>query len=293
MSDVPLAPDESAEWERHPFRFLRQRWFHFWVLNASVVVVLLISYEVEENTTVIPAMMLFGALSGAMAFGMFVSDRLALAGTVPFDVVAAAILYGGAIGILFSGLLDPLIIDHPSSHQIFWVGPIEETAKLILPVAIFLSGRYRTARAGLVLGMASAAGFAIMESMGYGFNALNEAGGDLEHAALVPLGRGLLAPFGHLVWTGVAAIVLWSEWARRGQVAITAKVVGVLVAVMALHSVNDYASFESPNTPALVLASPVIAIGSYLFFKSRARELTPAGRVNAVPPGWRPHGSDA
>ena len=288
MSDVSVAPDASAEWERHPFRFLRQRWFHFWLLNASVVVVLLISYEIEENTTIIPAIMLFGALSGAMAFGMFVSDRLALAGTVPFDVVAATILYGGAIGVLFGGLLDTLVIDDPTSHEIFWVGPIEETTKLVLPVAIFLSGRHRTARAGLVLGLASAAGFAIMESMGYGYNALTEAGGDLEHAALIPLQRGFLTPFGHLVWTGVAAIVLWSEWARRGHFAITAKVVGVLVAVMALHSLNDYASFVSPDTPAWILASPVIAIGSYLFFKFHARELTPADRVDDVPPGWRP-----
>jgi RsiW-degrading membrane proteinase PrsW (M82 family) len=283
---------DPAKWERHPFRFLRQRWFHFWLLNAAVVVVFLISYEVEENTTVIPAIMLFGALSGAMAFGMFVSDRLALAGTVPFDVVAATILYGGAIGVLFGGLLDPLIIKETTSAEVFWVGPIEETAKLFLPVAIFLSGRYRSARAGLVLGLSSAAGFAILESMGYGYNALTEAGGDLEHAALVPLQRGVFAPFGHLVWTGVASMVLWSEWTRRGKFAITTKVVGVLVAVMALHSLNDYASFNSPDTPAWLLALPAIPIASYLLFKSHARELTPAARINDVPPGWRPRNSD-
>ena len=37
-----------------------------------------------------------------------------------------------------------------------------------------------------------------------------------------------MAPFGHMAWTGLAAIVLWQEWERRNGFAITAKVVGVL-----------------------------------------------------------------
>ena len=280
---------ERADWERHTFRFVHQRWFHVWLLTAGITVALLISYDVVENATLIPGMMLFGALSGSMAFAIFISDRLDLRGVVPFETVAATVLYGGAIGIFFGGLLDMLIIDDPTSLKIFWVGPIEETAKLVLPVAIWLSGRHRSPRAGLVLGLASAAGFAVLESMGYGYNALTTADGTLDHAALVPVQRGMMAPFGHLAWTGTATIVLWTEWQRRDRFTVNARVLGVLFTVMALHSINDFVSFQAPATKALVLATPFISIGSYLIFKFHARELTPPGHAGNVPPGWRRH----
>jgi RsiW-degrading membrane proteinase PrsW (M82 family) len=138
-----------------------------------------------------------------------------------------------------------------------------------------------------VLGLASAAGFAVLESMGYGYNALTTAGGELDHAALVPVQRGMLAPFGHMAWTGTATIVLWTEWQRRDRVTINARVLVTLATVMALHSLNDYATFEAPDTPAFAAAVPIIAISSYLFFKFHARELTPPARNGNVPPGWR------
>ena len=65
----------------------------------------------------------------------------------------------------------------------------------------------------------------------------------------------------------------------------------MLFTVMALHSINDYASFQAPDTPLLALASPFIAIGSYLVFKFHARELTLVENAANVPPGWRGHHS--
>jgi RsiW-degrading membrane proteinase PrsW (M82 family) len=50
---------------------------------------------------------------------------------------------------------------------------------LILPVAIFLTGRYRREAEGLVFGAASGMAFAALETMGYGFVALVESHGDV------------------------------------------------------------------------------------------------------------------
>jgi RsiW-degrading membrane proteinase PrsW (M82 family) len=51
----------------------------------------------------------------------------------------------------------------------FLIGLIEESAKLIVPLVFYLLGRYPSEAAGIVLGVATAAGFAGLETMGYGF----------------------------------------------------------------------------------------------------------------------------
>lgn len=293
MKDAATSqPQTDLVWKRDAFAFLRHRWFHVWVLTVALTVALVVAWEIRENSTVIPAILLFGSLSGVLAFGIFVSDRLVLSGEVPFETIAVVVLYGGGIGVLFGGLFDTLFINDPTSWEILLVGPIEELAKLVVPVGIWLAGRHRSPRAGLVLGLASAAGFAVLETMGYGFHSLTEANGDIGHAALTPLKRGMMAPFGHMVWTGVACIVLWQEWRRAGHFAITKNVAIVLVVVMGLHSLNDLVSLEAPNTPILVLANPIVPVISYLYFKRHARELTPTSVIPSVPPGWRPRVTD-
>lgn len=102
-----------------------------------------------------------------------------------------------------------------------------------------------------------------------------------------------IAPFGHMVWTGVVCIVAWSEWQRLGRFRLTRDVLATLVIVMGLHSINDFISFESAEVGALFLLGPVVPVISYLFFKHRVRELTPPEQVLHVPPGWRPRAVDA
>jgi hypothetical protein len=56
------------------------------------------------------------------------------------------------------------------------VGLIEEASKIVVPTAVFLIDRRLRWPEAAVLGVASGAGFATLETMGHGFNALLSGG---------------------------------------------------------------------------------------------------------------------
>jgi protease PrsW len=56
------------------------------------------------------------------------------------------------------------------------VAVIEEAAKLIVPVILYLLWRPNNPRVGITIGIASGMGFATLETMGYGFQALLAGG---------------------------------------------------------------------------------------------------------------------
>lgn len=99
-----------------------------------------------------------------------------------------------------------------------FVGLIEESAKLVVPLFVLLLSRYRGAAAGVVIGVASGMGFATLETMGYGFAALLKSG-TLSALDSTLLLRALLAPAGHVAWTGVTAAALYAIGTsqRRGH----------------------------------------------------------------------------
>jgi RsiW-degrading membrane proteinase PrsW (M82 family) len=91
------------------------------------------------------------------------------------------------------------------------IGLIEESAKLIVPLIFYFVGRYRSEAAGIVLGVATAAGFAGLETMGYGFVSLLTSKDNLGVLDEVLLVRGLTSPAGHMAWAGLVCAVLWRE----------------------------------------------------------------------------------
>jgi protease PrsW len=97
------------------------------------------------------------------------------------------------------------------------IGLIEESAKLIVPLIFYFVGRYRSEAAGIVLGVATAAGFASLETMGYGFASLVSSKGNLGVLDEVLLVRGLTSP---VTWLGRGWCVLScgerdSRWGTR------------------------------------------------------------------------------
>ena len=88
------------------------------------------------------------------------------------------------------------------------VGLIEETAKLIVPALLLLLGRYRRPADGLLIGVASGAGFAVLETMGYGFVVLIISHGNLSAVDGVLMTRGLLSPAAHADLTGLPPMLL-------------------------------------------------------------------------------------
>ena len=97
------------------------------------------------------------------------------------------------------------------------VGVIEESAKLLFPIFIFILGKYRHEVDGLLIGIACGMGFATLETMGYSLRALIDANGNVAALNGTLLVRGLLSPVGHAAWTGYVCAVIWWERERGGR----------------------------------------------------------------------------
>ncbi|HEX2186212.1 MAG TPA: PrsW family glutamic-type intramembrane protease, partial [Chloroflexota bacterium] len=119
-----------------------------------------------------------------------------------------------------------------------------------------------TVRDGIVLGAAVGFGFGALESSGYAFAAMLTQGGlsvpDLVQTEVL---RGLLAPVGHGLWTGIAGGVLFAAAGPAGRLRLTRAVAGAYLAVAALHALWDamgglavFLTFLFTATPAQRLA---------------------------------------
>lgn len=148
---------------------------------------------------------------------------------------------GGTLGVLVAGLLEYETLRTLSILALFGVGFIEEGAKLIFPLVIYISGRYRSEADGLLFGIASGMGFSALETMGYGLVTLiNSQGnvGALEETLLI---RGLLSPVGHAAWTGLVCAALWRARQQTGR-AFNPPVLGFFVLAVLLHALWDVAA---------------------------------------------------
>jgi protease PrsW len=113
----------------------------------------------------------------------------------------------GLIGVLAAGLLEYDTLHRLGALPMVLVAVIEEAAKLIVPVILYLLWRPNNPRGGITIGIASGMGFATLETMGYGFQALLAGGiAAVDDTLLL---RGLTSPACHVAWTGMTVAMLW------------------------------------------------------------------------------------
>jgi PrsW family intramembrane metalloprotease len=148
------------------------------------------------NPNLLPALVLVGAAVVPAAFTAFVYGR-----RLPFAVtgglLAATAVLGGVIGIVVAGTLEYDTLRRLGTLPMVAVGLIEETAKLLVPAVILLVlvSRHRlNAVDGLLIGVASGAGFAALETMGYAFVQLIATQGSLSAVDGVLLLTGTAQP---------------------------------------------------------------------------------------------------
>lgn len=156
------------------------------------------------------------------------------------------------------------------------IGLIEESAKLAVPLIFFFPGRYRSEAMGIVLGVATAASFAALETMGYGFVSLLASKGNLGVLDEVLLIRGLTSPAGHMAWTGQVCAVLWRERLRRGRIAFDWRVGGAFLLAVVLHALWDtFASIKTTTLTGFLVAaslSLLVALVSLVILIRKVRE---------------------
>ncbi len=242
--ESPMTPPNRSIpiYRRNSFRLL--------VGGTALFLVLTVLVRGTNNPSYIPTVILVGAFVVPMAFVSFVFEREP-GRDIPTSVVGMCFLWGGALGVSVAAVLEYATLRSLGAAQMFGVGIIEESAKLIVPLGIYFHGRYCSQADGLIFGVAAGMGFAALETIGYGFAAAQGSNG-IGNVEVTLIVRGLLSPAGHGAWTGLVCAVLWREREKAGRRVINLPVVAAFAAAVLFHAFWDI--FNSQTGPTAIEA---------------------------------------
>lgn len=196
------------------------------------------------NFNLYPTVILIGNFLVPVVFVAFLYDHQHFS-ALSLDTVATSFCVGGILGVLGASILESLLVPVPANPQqgltlggAFIVGLIEEGCKIL--VVAFLARRisHTSQMDGLLLGGAVGMGFAALESTGYAFTTLILNHGQIGASIVETVIRGLFAPFGHGVWTGILGAVLFRQSTSR-HFRITVPLILAYLFVSVLHALWD------------------------------------------------------
>lgn len=230
-TSVPAVRRQGRPWFR--------RWSWVAVLAGGVLAYIAVLQVMvsTENINFFPSLLLIGSITVPVSVLVFAVGGGRVVRTRTSVVVFTAIV-GGLVGTTTAGLLEYDTLRSLGTVPMVFVGLIEEAAKLLVPLVVFLVVRPRDPRDGVVIGIASGMGFATLETMGYGLQVLLVARSIAAVDSTLLL-RALLSPACHIAWTGLTAAMLWrtASAPRRGR-AVVVFLLSYLAAV-ALHATWD------------------------------------------------------
>ena len=222
-----------------------------WLLSVAVT-------GLTDNPNLIPTVVLLGSFLVPATAVIYYLDH-APSTTISAQRVFFAFLYGGVLGVLTASLLEAwLLQDGPLLYV--GVGLIEEFAKILALLLVAIGLRRYSMRDGIILGAAVGFGFAALESSGYALNALfTPRGLSLTNLVFSEVLRGVLAPLGHGVWTGILGGALFGAAALRGRLALSWGFVGLFFVVSLLHALWDSTRGIAIILTLIVTSSPALA----------------------------------
>jgi RsiW-degrading membrane proteinase PrsW (M82 family) len=156
-----------------------------------------------------------------------------------------AFVTAAVVGLLAAAVLESYLVFGPGLFGMLKVGLIEEFVKGAAIVLLALGLGTYTTRNGIVLGAAVGFGFAALESSGYALASLfvvqgGHIGISLSSVVLTELVRGVLAPFGHGLWSAVLGGVIFHAAARNGHLRPAWSILVAYLGVSLLHAAFDF-----------------------------------------------------
>ena len=262
-------------------RFWHIKWFMALLTGIVVFIALELWMQSVNNSRLLIAILLVGAFTVPISFVAYFYERerrldRSVHGDLPLGVLAVCFIIGGGLGVTAALILEYATLQTLNTRSLFEVGIIEESVKLILPVILFIQGKYRSESDGLLFGVASGMGFAGLETLGYGITTLAEAQGSLGALNSVLIVRGALSPAGHAAWTGLICALLWrtrgeGNKARKWLIAIGGYVLAIVF--HALWNIFNSLGGQSYAVQLLsLLGGLVIAFLSLFLLFGRVRE---------------------
>jgi RsiW-degrading membrane proteinase PrsW (M82 family) len=265
----------SADRKGARLRLLRRYWLQIFASGLFLLFLVERTLVATGDPNYVPSAILLGAFLVPVTFTTYLYERLP-DWEVPLPPLAICFVWGGVLGTVVAGTLEYDVMKSLGFLPKLGIGVIEEGAKLILPLLFYVLGRYRSEAAGILLGVATAMGFAALETMGYGFTSLLLSKGNLGVLDGVLLVRGLMSPAGHAAWTGLVCAVLWRERLKAGHATFNWRVGGAFATAVILHALWDsFASMRSATFASFLsihLVSLLIALVSLTLLIRRVRE---------------------
>ncbi len=227
--------------------------FRLFIFSFVSYYIFFFAWSTFKNIYTIPGLIILGSFAIPFSvlilfFELNTPRNISLAKTVQF------LIMGGAVSMLLSLLLYDIVpflgaLGPPSA------GIVEEIGKVITLAILSKSldkNRYPYILNGLLLGAAVGTGCAAFESAGYALRVgLVNADSMMDIIEI----RGLLSPFGHIIWTAIAGAIFWKQRKFHNSTidTLTDKAfLSVFIAPVLLHMVWD-TSFELPLMGKFIL----------------------------------------
>lgn len=272
------APRDDAPYPWH----LRFAWLLALVLGVLAYVATFVLMLLTGNPMMLPTVLLVGAAAIPLTV-LLLAQSSRIGPLVPTRIVLVTAALGGLFAICAAGLEESIAGLLFGRASILLVGIIEESAKLVVPLLVLALAHRVTRGGGIVIGIAAGTGFAVLETMGYGFAALLARDGGLGALDATLILRGILVPAGHVAWTGAICAALWylveTSHKVRGVIALVAAYAGAII----LHT-----AWDATASGALHLLIGMISVGALLWLIVAAhrrfvRRVAPAAGAGPAP----------
>ncbi|MDF2986685.1 MAG: hypothetical protein K0R50_2195 [Eubacterium sp.] len=216
-------------------------WLRILLTGFIFYSIAIITLIITGNSNLFPTAVLIGNFLVPVAFVVFFYERRDRF-SVNISATAMCFFYGGVLGTIAAGILEPVFISQLSISTAFMVGIIEEFTKIIGVVIIARRRKFNSVMDGIILGAAAGMGFAAFESTGYAFTYFLHSGGSLSLTVFITLLRGVVSPVGHGTWTAILSSVLLRE-SVSGKFHVNIKVIYSYLIVVLLHGLWDALPF--------------------------------------------------
>jgi RsiW-degrading membrane proteinase PrsW (M82 family) len=218
------------------------RWWGILLVGLALWIATVSVAFLTGNLLLLPSIVLLGSFLVPVTAVVWYLDHDPSPELSPRRITTAFII-GGLLGVLVASMLEFWLVYGPGLIGMLKVGLIEEFVKGAAIVLVALGLRSFTTRDGMVIGAAVGFGFAALESSGYALASLFVVQGghlslSLTSVVFTELVRGVLAPFGHGLWSAILGGVIFHA-ARGGHLRLTWGVVVAYFGVAILHGAFD------------------------------------------------------
>ena len=220
------------------------RWWGVLVVGLALWIATLGATFLTGDIILLPTVVLLGSFLVPVTAVVWYLDHDPSPVLSPRRMMTAFVT-AGVIGLLAAAVLESWLVFGPGLIGMLKVGLIEEFVKGAAIVLLALGLRSYATRDGLVLGGAVGFGFAALESSGYALASLFVVQGQhialsLSSVVFTELVRGVLAPFGHGLWSAVLGGVIFHAAARKGHLRPAWSVLVAYLGVSILHAAFDF-----------------------------------------------------